>query len=282
MRFDIIYLSLGLASVVYAFPVSQRVSVTTGPVTNQATIPLWDIFEELPIRLNYKYVPPSTKEHQQDNKYAGYADDVVNKILERKGDRISTVPFTGDPRWFSFEILTPIRVFDVVCPCTVDVVVVAQNGGAGAQATSTFRETRCKDHFINGVSSLPDGLDPHAKPPSRPESPASDSSHCPASAHSPGPPHSPGSTHSSDSWDLLDSPHSPGSPHPDSHSDSATPALPQSPGSPHSPASPASPAPPQSVTRLNSGQHRIAGVAPQSYVLSGNSSLHVGNTYHHY
>lgn len=35
MRFDIIYLSLGLASVVYAFPVSQRVSVTTGPVTNQ-------------------------------------------------------------------------------------------------------------------------------------------------------------------------------------------------------------------------------------------------------
>ncbi|KAJ3915247.1 hypothetical protein F5877DRAFT_82030 [Lentinula edodes] len=252
MRFNIIHLSLGLASVVCAVPVRHMVSVSTEPVTKRATIPYWDSFDGPPIDLEYHYIPPSTKEHQQDNKYAGYTDDVVHRILDRKSKRITSVPFTGDPRQFSFKILTPIQVFELVCPCTVDVVVEPQQGGAGAQATSTFRETRCKDHFINGVPRLPDGLDPHAKPPSRPASPASNSPHCPASQHSPGPPHSP--THSSDSWYTTDSdsPQSPGSPHPDSHSDSAT-----------------SPATHRYVNHIG------------SLNVSGSASVHNGNTFYY-
>ncbi|KAJ3890253.1 hypothetical protein GG344DRAFT_78017 [Lentinula edodes] len=306
MRFNIIHLSLGLASVVYAVPVMHMVQVSTDPVTKREPIPpFWDLFKKPPIVLEYHYIPPSTGEHQQNNKYAGYTDDVVDKILGSRSKRDEDVPFTGDPRQFSFEILTPIQVFSLVCPCTVDVVVEPQQGGAGARATSTFGKRRC-DYFIRGVPSLPDGLGPHAKPPTRPASPASDSSHCPASPHSPGqppspgPPHSPGSTHPSDSWVFPAIPHFPepphfpnfrpfpdfrpfpglpqfpGSPHPDSHSDSATSALPQSPGAPH-PHSDSDSATPASA---RPGTYRVINKV-DSVTLSDNARFHNGNTFYY-
>ncbi|KAJ3876191.1 hypothetical protein F5051DRAFT_441696 [Lentinula edodes] len=316
MRFNIIHLSLGLASVVYAVPVRQRVTVNTRPVTpNEEPItPVWDLFGGSPIELEYHYIPPSTKEHEQDNKYAEYTHDVVNRILDRQSKRDKDFPFTGDPRQFSFRLTTRIQVFGVTCPCTLDVVVEPQQGGAGAQAKTTIRENKngCKDYFINGVPRLPDGLDPHAKPPSRPASPASNSPHCPASPHSPGPPPSPGSIHSSDSWYTTDSdsppspgppqspgsPKAPGSPHPDSHSDSATSALPQSPGSPKAPGSPhpdshsdsATSALPQSPgaphphsesesatpASARSGTYRVINKV-DSVTLSDNARFHNGN-----
>ncbi|KAJ3865091.1 hypothetical protein EV359DRAFT_80838 [Lentinula novae-zelandiae] len=177
MRFNIIHLSLGLVSVVYAAPVMHTVSVTTAPVRNEATTPHWDPFEGPPIKLEYKYVPPAgekpQKDHedQKDNKYARYADDVVNRILEHQGERKMDVPFTWDPRKFAFEILTPIRVFDV------------EHLHRPNQATG---EVHPMLTVSTGLRRFPMVSTPQA-PTSRTASPA------PASPHSPDSPYFPGS-----------------------------------------------------------------------------------------
>ncbi|KAJ3807827.1 hypothetical protein F5876DRAFT_79359 [Lentinula aff. lateritia] len=278
MRVNIIHLPLGLASVVYAAPVMHTVSVTTAPVTHtvsvttaQATI-RWGPFGSPPIKLEYKYVPPAgeepQKDHepQKDNDYADYADDVVDTILEHQGERKKDVPFTWDPRKFAFEILTPIRVFDVVCPCIVDVNVYAKRPGAPAQAKSSYRGSSSNAHSLNEVPSLPVGLDPQA-PTSRPTSPA------PASPHSPGEAHSSGSAYSFDSYFPV-SPHSPGSPHsPDlAHFSDIT----HSPDSPYSPGSPASDAS-DGHQHVHVGGYSVNRVG--NIIISGNASFHVGNTY---
>ncbi|KAJ3851989.1 hypothetical protein EV368DRAFT_82982 [Lentinula lateritia] len=297
MRVNIIHLPLGLASVVYAAPVMHTVSVTTAPVTHtssvttaQATIPRWGPFGSLPIKLEYKYVPPAgeepQKDHepQKDNDYGRYADDVVDTILEHQGERKKDVFFTWDPRKFAFEILTPIRVFDVVCPCIVDVNVYAKGPGAPAQAKSSYRGSPSNANSLNLVPSLPVGLDPQA-PTSRPTSPAPASPHSPGEAHSSGSaysfdshfpvsPHSPGSPHSPDLAHFSDITHSPGSPHsPDlAHFSDIT----HSPDSPYSPGSPASDAS-DGHQHVHVGGYSVNRVG--NIIISGNASFHVGNTY---